>query len=94
MAIESSSDLAAFFDPADFGVTVQIGAASVNAIFDGGWGEAMGVPGARPALTCRSSDVAGVARGTTVVVPGHGNFVFIEDRADGSGISRVMLESA
>jgi hypothetical protein len=92
--VESEADLAHYFDPAHFGVTVQIGGADVNAIFDGGWAEALGVPGARPALTCRSSDIAGVARGTAVVVPGHGNFVFIEDRPDGSGISRVMLESA
>lgn len=94
MAIETSADLAVFFDPDDFGVAVTIGAATVNAIFDGGYAEALGVPGTRPTLCCRSADVSGLARGTTVVVPVHGSFKVIDEQPDSSGISRVILEKA
>lgn len=77
-----------------FGIQVQVGATTVWAIFTAGFAESQGIPGTRPALTCRSVDVAAVTRGTAVVVSGSGNFTVVEVRPDGAGISRVMLEKS
>ncbi len=94
MALETDADRLEYFDPEFFGIVVQIGTASVNAIFDNGYAESNGIPGSRPMLTCRSADVSSVARGAAVTVPGHGNFTVISEQPDGSGISRVELEQA
>lgn len=68
MSVDYSADLAGLY--ADFGESVTVAAATITAIFDGGYADALDMAGTQPTLRCRASDVASVAHGAAVVRAG------------------------
>ncbi len=91
MAIESSEDLLRFFDLDHFGTAFSVGGVSKVGIFENCAAEAGGVTGTRPTLTCRSSDVSAVVRGTSIVI-GATTYKAVTPKADGTGVTVLSLE--
>ena len=93
-----AEDLAPFLDTATgFAQTVVLDGASVSAIFDnasaiGNVGP-FGMATTQPTLTLATADVPASPVGLTVVV-GAVSYLVAEHEPDGTGISRLLLESA
>jgi len=75
MVLETASDQLAFLDTNAHGVTAVItiggSASTIQVIFNNEYfeiAEGIGVEGTQPVITCRSSDVANVDQGDTVVI--------------------------
>lgn len=82
---------------ADFGETVTVGGASVQAIFDaayafGGVGP-IGMGSTQPALTLASTSVPADPEGQAAVVRG-ASYTVASHEPDGTGFSRLLLEVA
>lgn len=73
------------------GRQITIGSATVWAVFDEEYVEALGIAGNRPTVTCRSSDVTGVVDGTAVVV-GAGRFLVRGIQPARTGLTKLILE--
>ena len=76
MGLESSSDLAGFFDTDSHGssasITIDGSASTIDVIFNREYyeisGEEVGVQSSQPVFYCQSSDVASVEQGDTIEV--------------------------
>ena len=93
MAIESAEDLLRFFDLDHFGTAFSVGGVSKLGIFENCAAEASGITGTRPTLTCRSSDVSAVVRGTDIVI-GSKTYDAVTVKNDGTGFSVISLQEA
>lgn len=93
-----AEDTSLFFDTTTgFAITATVGGASVAAIFDnasalGGVG-ALGMATTMPTLTLPTADVPSSPVGVTVVVNSV-TYLIAAHEPDGTGISRLLLESA
>lgn len=81
----------------DFGVTATVGVApattTVRGLFDADWQDAMGiVPGTIPIIVCQSEDVADLAIETPMMIQGT-PYVITKKEPDGTGFTRLRLES-
>ena len=100
MALESATDLANFFDTDAHGVAVTYTPAggsskTVNVIFENQYilvdeGE-VGVNATIPVVTCKSSDVSGIAVDDTFLIDSVTYKVKVI-RPDGTGVSEIQLE--
>lgn len=90
-------DLSAFFNTATgFAQTVTVAGLSVSAIFDNGatMGDVglLGMASTAPTLTLATADVPASPVGVAVVV-GSASYLVAAHEPDGTGISRLVLES-
>lgn len=92
MAIESAADRLAMIQALD-GQQVTIGGASIYAIFDNDYVEALDTEGSGPRLVCRTADVSSVTYGTAAVVSG-ANYTVRTIMPDGTGMTVLVLEEA
>lgn len=90
-------DLTPFFNPSEFAISVSIGGVPVSAIFDNGYAQGnvgmLGMATTQPTLTLASADVSTNPVGAAVLV-GAVAYVVAAHEPDGTGISRLLLESA
>ena len=90
-----AEDITAFFQPED--VATVNGVAGVRAIFDNGYslGSAglSGMASTQPTLTLPTISVPASPVGLPVVVSG-GSYLIAAHEPDGTGFSRLLLESA
>lgn len=90
-------DLTPFFNPAEFAQSVTVGGVVVSAIFDNGYALGhvglSGMATTQPTLTLASADVSTNPVGAAVLV-GAVAYVVAAHEPDGTGISRLLLESA
>jgi hypothetical protein len=96
--MDMSADNLAMLDPTEFGATsLLIAGNPVSGIFDADYFEVTnvdsGVESSQPGVLCRSSDVSGVVHNDPVVVDGV-NYVVVNIRPDGTGMTELMLEKA
>lgn len=92
MTVETTADLAAFFNPDEFGQLATIAGAEVPCLFHNGYQERLGMAGTSPHLVCQAALVSAVQRGAPVVVAGI-EYVVAELRPDGTGLATVQLEA-
>ena len=93
-----AEDTTAFFDTTcGFAQTATVGGASVAVIFDNasalGSVGPFGMASTQPSITLPTAQVPVDPVGTTVVVGG-GTYLVAAHEPDGTGISRLLLESA
>jgi hypothetical protein len=93
-----AEDLSAYFDTATgFAQPATVGGASVAVIFDnaGTLGSVgpYGMASTQPTVTLPTAQVPAEPVGTTVVVAGN-TYLVAAHEPDGTGISRLLLESA
>ena len=64
-------------------------------VFDHAYGEALGISGTTPALLCDDADLDGfeVVAGDTVTINGV-DYSIVRIEADGTGMSRLILDAA
>ena len=101
MAVETATELAIFFDVDDFGTAATYtpvgGAAStVNGIFDNPQAsrnatDLLDITIPAPQFVCRTSDVASVAEGDSLVVGGV-SYIIRVTLTDGTGVTTLLLE--
>lgn len=96
MSVESAADRAAFFNTDEFGASATVtpnGSPSrtINVIFDAAARDEVGVILAGTQITARTSDTSDLADGDAVVVNGE-TYTLREVRADGTGVSLLILE--
>lgn len=101
MAVETATELAIFFDVDDFGTAATYtpvgGAAStVNGIFDNPQAsrnatDLLDITIPAPQFVCRTSDVANVAEGDSLVVSGV-SYIIRVTLTDGTGVTTLLLE--
>jgi hypothetical protein len=91
MTIESDADRSVYIDTDGFAQNVTIDGATVAAIFDSPYLEALEVDGEVPVLTVRSVDVASVVHGSVVVVDSTG-YQVVSVQADGTGMTVLRLQ--
>ena len=77
----------------DFGVDVTIGAETVRGIFDNGYAESFGVAGSDPHVLVSAAEVATAALGDPVTI-GAANYAIVGIEPDGTGMTRLKLETA
>ena len=93
-----AEDTTAFFDTTTgFAQAATVGGASVAVIFDNasalGSVGPFGMASTQPSITLPTAQVPATPVGTTVVVGG-GTYLVAAHEPDGTGISRLLLESA
>ncbi len=93
-----AEDTSAYFDTTcGFAQTATVGGASVAVIFDNanalGSVGPFGMASTQPSITLPTTQVPATPVGTTVVVGG-GTYLVAAHEPDGTGISRLLLESA
>jgi voltage-gated potassium channel Kch len=101
MAVETATELAIFFGVDDFGTAATytpVGgqARTVNGIFDNPQAsrnatDLLDVTIPAPQFVCRTSDVANVAEGDSLVVGGV-SYIIRVTLTDGTGVSTLLLE--
>jgi hypothetical protein len=97
--IESSSDLAGFFDIDEFGVAATYnGGSTVNGIFeneyfDGLDGAGIPIETSQPRFSCATSDVSGASHGDTLLISGT-TYNVVGVQPDGSSVTVFLLEEA
>jgi hypothetical protein len=84
-------DLGEFFQLDDFAERVTVAGVEFSAVFDAAHVVGLDVAGVRPMLTCRESDVVGVAVGAAATVRGLA-YTVREIQPDGTGVVGLMLE--
>jgi high-affinity K+ transport system ATPase subunit B len=89
MPLESDADRLAMLQA--LGEEITVGGTAVWAIVDNEYVEALSVTGTQPVATCRSSDVTGVTRATTVVRGGV-TYRVANIEPDGTGMTLLRLE--
>ena len=99
MAIETDSDRAAFVDSDEFGAVCTFGGNPIDGIFDNGFvqvqdetGQVVGTESLSPVFICRSSDVTGIAHGSTLVIGGV-TYKARSIQPDGTGMTTIELEA-
>lgn len=73
--------------------TASVGGDPVTAIFDNGFADVLNFNGTQPGITCLSADVADAALGTAVVVDGT-DYTVAKIQADGSGLTKLLLQES
>jgi len=100
MALETASDLSAFFDTDAHGVSATFtpsggSASTINVIFNNEYElidvGGVGVESSAPVVTCKSSDLTGIAQGDQFVISSITYKARIV-RPDGTGITEIVLE--
>jgi voltage-gated potassium channel Kch len=101
MAVETATELAIFFGVDDFGTAATYtpvggAAVTVNGIFDNPQAsrnatDLLDVTIPAPQFVCRTSDVANVAEGDSLVVGGV-SYIIRVTLTDGTGVSTLLLE--
>lgn len=98
------NDLDTFLSLSDFAQSVQVGAVTISAIFDDAHYEIndygnhssierdlINISSNSPLLLCKTSDVSGVVQGTRAIVGGV-EYCIMDLQADGTGVSRLILQ--
>ena len=86
-------DLSAFMNTDHFATQVQIGSLSVAGIFDAAHAEVFGmVSGTRPVLLVASADVEDASIGDVVTID-ETSYTLARMEADGTGLTRLILEA-
>lgn len=92
-----TEDTTAFFAVAELGDTVTVNGVAVLAMFDNGYSAGdvgtLGMASTQPAITLATADVPASPVGMAAVCNG-GAYTIVAHEPDGTGISRLMLESA
>ena len=93
-----TEDLSPFFDTTNgFAQLATVGGVSVGVIFDNGYALGnvgmIGMASSQPAITLKTSDVPSNPVGTAVLI-GSASYLVAAHEPDGTGISRLLLESA
>lgn len=92
-----TEDLSAFLNPSEFATSVTVGGVVVPAIFDNGYALGsvglLGMASTQPSITLATASVPASPGGALVVV-GALSYLVASHEPDGTGISRLMLESA
>lgn len=90
-----SEDLTPFFDDEFAGdqLVIQKTGAIFNGIFDRDYIDTNEIQGFAPVITCATVDASGLQRGD-VIERGKELYKFIYEEPDGTGVSRLILESA
>lgn len=73
-------------------VSAVVDGVTVDGIFDNAYGDALGMAGSVPVLSCASDDI-GAARGDTVTI-GATSYTITNVEPDGTGMTRLMLQEA
>lgn len=83
------------FDTAleDFGVSVTLGAATFNAIFDDEFTDPLGISASAPVLLGYATDLASAAPGDAITVDGDA-YTVTSVEPDGTGMVRLRLREA
>lgn len=89
-------NLAPFFSLGDFAQVAVIGGQSVRGVFDvayalGGVGP-VGMAGSQPVFSCATQDIPADPAGQPLVIAG-ATYTVAAHEPDGTGISRLLLES-
>lgn len=96
MTLESSTDLANFFDTDEHGTAATYSGSTVNGIFDNEFFEAdggtVGVESAQPLFTCQTDDVSGIAHGDSITISGTA-YTVRGVQPDGTGVTQLILEA-
>jgi hypothetical protein len=88
-----TEDLGAFLLTDDFAITVTIGGASVNGLWDNADAITFNVAGTKPTFLCKESDVAAISIGTTTLTNGSTVYTIIDSQPDGHGLVSLILEA-
>lgn len=92
-----TEDLSVFFDATEFADAVTVGGVAVQGIFDAAYAAASvgayGMAGSAPALTLATASVPADPVGLAAVVGGV-SYLVAAHEPDGTGISRLLLETA
>lgn len=92
-----TEDFTAFFNPAEFAKSVTVGGVAVSAIFDNGYALGsvglLGMASSQPGITLSTASVPASPVGLPVVV-GSAQYLVAAHEPDGTGVSRLLLESA
>lgn len=93
-----TEDLTPLFDETyGFAVPATIGTATISVLFDneyyGANGQEVTVATSKPVATCKTSDVAEVARGETIAIEGI-DYTVVDKQPDGRGVTLLILEEA
>lgn len=73
--------------------TIQKTGRNYFGIFDKEYVDTDQISGFSPVITCMTEDAAGLNRGDLIKY-GSGLYVFILEEADGTGVSRLILETS
>jgi|TARA_R110000824_G_scaffold270162_3_gene458608 hypothetical protein len=100
MVLESSADLAGYFDVDANGsaatITINGSASSINVIFNKEFfeiaGSEVGVESSQPVMYCRSSDVTNVEQGDTILVESV-TYNIVKVEPDNTGITVLIGET-
>ncbi len=100
MVLESSADLAGYFDTDANGsaatITINGSASSINVIFNKEFfeiaGSEVGVESSTPVIYCRSSDVTNVEQGDTILVDSI-TYNIVKVEPDNTGITVLIGET-
>jgi hypothetical protein len=98
MSAESAVDLASYFEEDDFAVKAEANGETFFVIHDRtaellDLGE-VGVEGAKAVASARSSDVEDLVAGDAITIDGRSYLLAVPPRADGTGISVLVLRDA
>ena len=93
-----AEDLSPFFDTTTgFAQLATVGGVAVGVIFDNGYAlgnvGTLGMASSQPSITLKTSDVPISPVGTAVLI-GSASYLVAAHEPDGTGISRLLLESA
>jgi hypothetical protein len=92
-----TEDLSVFFSATEFADAATLGGVAVTGIFDSAYASAsvgaFGMAGSAPALTLPTASVPADPVGLAAVVNGV-SYLVAAHEPDGTGISRLLLESA
>lgn len=88
-------DLDAFFEDDEHGdmFIIQKNGETFNGIFDNEYVSPGDISGSEPVIVCKTEDVENLQR-NDVLERGSDLYTFILQEPDGTGVSRVILESA
>lgn len=90
-----NEDLTPFFDPAFGGdqLIIQKNGRVFNGVFERDFVDTNEIQGFAPVITCPTADATGLQRGD-VIERGKERYRFVYEEPDGTGVSRLILESA
>lgn len=77
----------------DFGIPATVGGVACRGVFDSAYADALGIAaGTQPVLTIKTSAAPTVAQGQTVTLS-HGRYIVAAVEPDGTGMTRLRLET-
>lgn len=92
-----AEDISAFINPTEHATSVSVGGVVVSAIFSNGYALGnvgmLGMASSQPSITLKTSDVPASPVGSAVLI-GSASYLVAAHEPDGTGMSRLLLESA